>query len=220
MILSILGSWLDCIFPPLCEVCKERCHTRFFCADCWNICALVDPLHRCRHCFQEIEEGTLCRICQRDPWLPFPFAYVFESSAQAYRLCREGKEHPDAMTAFMVVQWEKLRWPIPDVVVPLPGARCFAKSFSSWLETSYAPVLSRCLDQWDCDVEALQEDQTLLLLGEKVSRSMLQGAIEALSEAFPKKIYVLSLLHDFPLFDAECSSSPVSDSLFRDLHRS
>lgn len=119
-----------------------------------------------------------------------PSASVFETSHPALRLCREAKEKPEAVAGFVFFQWERLGWPIPDAVIPLPGAKGIAQAFASWLDRPYIPVMLR----WDCDIEVLEEDWILLLLAEKQSLQILQSSAEALSEAFPKKIYALSLL--------------------------
>ncbi len=186
----MIKAWLDCMFPPFCEVCKEPCRTRLLCPNCWELCAPIDPKERCRHCFAEVEQEGICQRCRSDPILSIPRASVFETSPSTRRLCREAKEKPEAIAAFALFQWERLNWPMPDVVVPLPGALQIAKPFAAWLHRPYDRIFHR----WNCDVESLEEDGILLLLSEKDSAMPLQKSIETLSGAFPKKIYALSLL--------------------------
>ena len=196
LLIAAAKAWIDCAFPPLCKVCKERCRTRLLCPSCWELCSPLDPVHRCRHCFQEIEEDALCQRCRCEPRLSFPSAFVFESTTSAFCVCREAKEAPEALAAFLFVQWERLQWPVPDAVIPLPGASRLAASFSSWLGSSYASVLSYGGGFWECASDRLEEDKILLLLGERASWETLREAAAALGETFPKKVYALSLLRE------------------------
>ena len=191
---SLIQVWCDFLFPPLCKGCDEDSSTGLLCPSCWELCSLPDPAYRCSHCFHEVQSEGLCNVCRFEPSLFFPSAFVFEPSPPAYQLCKEGKEAPEAMAAFLFVQWERLHWPFPDVVVPLPGAKELAKVFSFWLNSSYMPVLSYCNGLWECSVEALEEDLIVLILGDKVSLDLLKEAALALNQSFPKKIYALTLL--------------------------
>lgn len=100
------------------------------------------------------------------------------------------------MAGFLIVQWARLNWPIPDVVIPLPGASHLARSFADWLGCSCAKVLKSFHGSWKCAADSLEENQVFLLLANKTSVEMLEGAAMALREAFPKKIYALSLLRE------------------------
>src|SRR3990167_1564390 len=188
--MNLIQAWIDCVFPPLCQVCKTTCRTRLLCHDCWELCSLPDPIERCRHCFGEIEreEEIICQKCKRNPVLSFPTAFVFESTAPAFALYRKVKEEPETIAAFAIVQWERLNWPVPDAVIPLPRAERIAKPFAFSLECPYARVLSRWGNNWECNDQALKEDQTFLLIGEKVSEAVLREAAEILSDTFPKKL--------------------------------
>lgn len=205
--MNILNAWLDCIFPPLCTFCKEPCRTKLFCPTCWDLCSLPDAEGRCRHCFSEIDgDYKICRICRDSPLLAFPSAFVFESTQPALRLCKGREEDPDSLAAFALLQWERLEWPFPDAIVPLPEAKSFARSFASWLDR---PCLS---------AERLDEDAILLLLGKCVSLKEIHEASERICEAFPKKVYVLTLFHVHSTVDSDLEfarSGPVSGCSYR-----
>jgi hypothetical protein len=187
-------SWLNWIFPPLCTSCSEICSTCFFCPSCWDLCAPADPFHRCRHCFQEMEDPLyLCKKCQDEPHLPFPYAYVFERNGPTLQLCQEIQEIPEAIAAFMLYQWVQLNWLKPEVIIPMPKAKALAKWFAFWLDLPYYSLLSMANHTWECDVETIEEDQILLLLDVNSHFTELQKAVSALSETFPKRIYILSL---------------------------
>lgn len=196
---GVFNSWLDLIFPPLCANCREFCRTSFFCFPCWELCTPVSVLYRCRHCFTEIEEASetynLCFTCQKEPLLSVPYASVFEPTELAYRLCQEKEEIPEALAAFALYQWAHLSWSSPQVVVPMPEAKELAKPFASWLQIPHIDLLSTYNQIWECAHEKIEEDQIVLLLDVNSDLVCLQKAVAALSEAFPKRIYVLSLIH-------------------------
>lgn len=198
---GVFKIWLDLIFPPLCAHCREFCRTSFFCLNCWELCSPPSPLYRCRHCFSEIEEGTfhetynLCLTCQKEPLLFAPYAFVFDSTEAAHRLCREIQEMPEALAAFILYQWAHLSWLSPQIIIPMPGAEVLAKPFAFWMEVPYIDLLDVTNQSWECDGKKIEEDQILLLLDVNSTLPCLQKAIAALSEAFPKRIYVLSLIH-------------------------
>ena len=189
---SILKEWLDLIFPPLCKICKEPCATRLFCPDCWEMCALPDPVGRCRHCFEEMEE-EVCRHCRKKAILPFPSAFVFEPTLPALHLCSMRKEDPETLAAFAVIQWERLDWPMPDVVIPLPKASGLARAFASWLGCFFVDVIDHWNGEWNCKTSILEEEAQILLISVDNTYDDIAKAIEEICEAFPKKIFVLSL---------------------------
>jgi hypothetical protein len=191
---TLVKAWSDLLFPPLCAHCEELCDTQFFCLSCWDLCAPPHPEHRCRHCFIEAED-MLCLQCQKEPLLFAPYASVFEAGTAAQRLCLEGKESPEALGAFALYQWTRLGWPLPDLIIPMPDAQRLVASFALWLDVPYARLLHIYHGLCECRADKIEEDQVLLLFDLNSSLSQLQKAIDALSEAFPKRIYVLSLIH-------------------------
>lgn len=205
---KIIAAWIDCIFPPLCEACKEPAASGLFCSGCWELCAPPDPKGRCRHCFGELDLSVVCRQCRNDPFLPIPSSFVFERSKPVLRLYREAKEKPDDLAAFALFQWERLGWPIPDVIIPLPEVVEITKVFAKWLDRPCVQIF-----RLGADLMLLEEDSVLLLISESDDPFLLQERIKVLGGAFPKKIYSLSLLHDDFVIDSNSGSSRRSSIL-------
>lgn len=182
---------LEFIFPPFCLSCKERCKTKFLCPECWQLCALPDPVERCRHCFEELDgKGNLCLQCRQEKILPIARAYVFDPESPARFL---GVEAIDAMAGFALVQWIQLEWPLPDGIIPMPDADSIAigSSLARLLNVPFIRALNR---DWSYKEDRLEEDQELILFDVSNSIEKLKKSAYALGEAFPKRVYLLSLL--------------------------
>ena len=180
----------DFVFPPLCLACKERCETKFLCPDCWQLCKLPDPAGRCRHCFEELDRrGDLCAQCRQERLLPIARAYVFDPESPAFRL---GCEAAAATASFALVQWIQLEWPTPAAIIPMPDtdSKAIGKAFAMLLDLPFAKALRRGCEYVE---DRLEEDAELLLFDVSNSIEDLRKAAYALSEAFPKRIYLLSL---------------------------
>lgn len=180
---------LDFLFPPICLACRERCSTKFLCPDCWFTCELPDPVERCRRCFEELDQrGDLCSQCRQEPLLTATRAYVFDPASPARYL---GTEYIDAMASFALLQWIQLEWFVPDAIIPMPDSIPMGRAFAELLNIPFVRALSN-----DCEYkeDRLEEEQILLLFDVSNPIENLQKASHALSEAFPKRIYLLSLL--------------------------
>lgn len=186
----MIRAFVDLIFPPLCLHCKERCSTKFFCPECWELCAPPDPVARCRHCFEEVEKPGMCSDCRREPKLPIARAFVFEKEAPVFRF---QEEYPEAMAGFAVNQWIQLEWPQPDWVVPMPDriSISIGKIFSQWNRFPFCKALESGEEFFELRETELGEE--ILLFDAGNSLPDLQKAISALTEAFPKRIVLLSL---------------------------
>ena len=185
--LRFLKIWRDLIFPPFCTACKDRCETKFFCPSCWKMAVPPDPIEKCPHCFEDSE--GLCRICRRNPDLPFSRAFVFEDTEVAMSLAKLESED---LVAFAMVQWVNLEWPLPDIVIPMPGAEGIARQFSAMIGRPMVCCLTY-RETWECDAESLDTDLVLLVIDKSCSKEECHGAIQALSSTFPKRGYLLSL---------------------------
>ena len=133
----------------------------------------------------------MCRRCRKDPLLIFSRASVFDATEAAFQLARA---RPDLLAAFAVHQWAQLDWPVPDVVIPIGKAKKIAQMFAEMIERPYANILKR-KERWECDDEAIDEDLVILLIDDHSPMPECQNAIGALTEASPKKGYLLSLFH-------------------------
>jgi competence protein ComFC len=97
---------------PLCEVCR-------------GLLSLLEPLQRCVYCFCCLDGGYVCHKC-REQVSPFKrVAATFDyqgPSASLIQLLKFSNAPYLAkhLAAFMVVQWTRLSWPLPDFIVPVP----------------------------------------------------------------------------------------------------
>lgn len=175
---NVFSAFCDTIFPPLCVICKEHAQTKIFCPLCWGLCAAPDPIERCPHCFTESD--GLCGQCQRSPRLSFTLANVFEETDPAFHLA---KMDSDTVAAFAIYAWVNLDWTFPDLVIPMPGSKEIAFRFAEMIERPLGSL----------DVEAMDEEQTLLVFNCGGALEELEKAVRGLSFAAPKRGYVLSL---------------------------
>ena len=185
--MNVVQSWLQVIFPPLCQSCKAPAQGPLFCSLCWEQCAPPDPKERCPHCFEE--GGGLCSGCVKKPLLPFSTAWVFEEADPPRILSRQ---RPDTLSSFAQMQWAQLNWPRPDVLIPMPEAKKWSLDWACAADWPYADILSKKGD-WRCDAEAIEEGLTLLVLDVESSAEDLREVCNALAQAFPKKGFILRL---------------------------
>jgi hypothetical protein len=129
----------------------------------------------------------------RAPLLSSPYAYVFDLTRPAQLLVARYRPTPKILAAFVMNQWHSLNWPIPDIVVPIRQTREIAKVFAAWLEIPSIPLLSSASNNWHCATDRVEEDLIYLLLVWDQSVEELEQILSALSEVFPKKVYILSL---------------------------
>lgn len=135
-------------------------------------------------------------------------------------------EHPflsKTAAAFLTIQHERLGWPVPEGIVPIPprikwkGADAvfqIAKMVAKSLQTNLLPVLGRRAGDFPAsrlpiDLHAQTrsfylkkpkqvEDKILLLIDDEiVTGETFQRAAEVLKEGFPKRLYALSFARSF-----------------------
>ncbi|HSX13072.1 MAG TPA: hypothetical protein VLE96_01445 [Chlamydiales bacterium] len=175
---SVFSAFSDILFPPLCVICKERSQTKVFCPSCWSLCSFPDPVNRCPHCF--IESEGLCRQCVTKPLLPFTLGCIFEETDPAFHL---SKMEGETVAAFAINAFVHLEWPIPDLVIPMPGGREVANYFAEMLQRPLGST----------DPEAMNEDQVLLVLNAFHSVEELDKVVKKLALASPRRGFILSL---------------------------
>lgn len=187
---------LDFLFPPFCIECHCRCETRYFCPSCWSLCAPLDPLSCCRHCFAPLEEEKeLCPTCLHHPLLPIPQAFVFAPTAPIWRLQKEAAK---ALAGFAVYQWDRLHWGFFTRVIPFPDPASIeiGRAFASFFNCPLQKVLLQEGEEIVLKEKRLEPHQDLLLIGHRPSQELVQKAILALAQAFPKRMYLLRLFED------------------------
>lgn len=195
--MSFFRSLVDLVFPPICVSCKEVTQLKYLCENCWLQSSLLDLNGRCTHCFDEIEEGVLCARCARNPLLPFQRAAVFDRQSPIFEVLNP--DHAIAAASFAYYQWLKLDWAEPDLIISIPPDKSKVCRAFSDLCSKPNPKLFRRIawplqtEKWEVFEPLIEEHSTVLLFDEGASLKQLQLATTALSAAFPKKVYLISL---------------------------
>lgn len=109
-----------------------------FCEGCGSLLELIDPSERCPSCFSlDYEQGTKsCSACAEQISLFHHMGAAFDYMGPAASLIRQLKygDQPHLARgagAFLVAQLDRLGWPLPDILVPVP------LSFTHWIERGY-----------------------------------------------------------------------------------
>ncbi len=153
----MLSSILSLLYPPLCLHCRESLEkgNPIFCKGCLEQLELIDPTSRCVVCFSTINQtvGKVCPRClHKGQRTISQLAAVFDYMGPASTLikCLKYSQQPylaKGAGAFLVAQWVRLEWPLPDLIVPVPMA------FTHWLERGYnqsallAEIVAEALDR-------------------------------------------------------------------------
>ncbi|EKE08346.1 MAG: hypothetical protein ACD_17C00218G0002 [uncultured bacterium] len=187
---GFFNSILDCFYPPLCIHCNERTDLISLCSQCWQLSQLPDPVLHCKYCFDLLtDEQSLCAQCKQKPLLPVRRAFVFDKGAPAHLL---GMHQAEGLAGFAVFQWIQLEWPFPDAVIPMPdtSSKKIGRAFADLLNVPFIQALKPSYAYVE---ERLEEDQALLIFDVRNDWEFLHKCATSLSEAFPKKMYVLTL---------------------------
>ncbi len=183
-------SFIRFIYSPYCVGCEEPSEMQFLCPECWKNSDPIDPVDRCRHCFEELgEKGDLCLQCRKGAILPIQRAYLFDPESPLLLL---GMDNFMGWAAFALLQWVRLDWMIPGAIVPMPDPISIgvASQIAQMMDFPLVRALSRALEYRE---DRLEEGQIILLLDGGNPISSLQKATLSLFRTFPKKIYLLSL---------------------------
>lgn len=125
---------MNFFFPPLCFHCDTlmKRSGQLFCSGCAKDFELATIEGRCRYCFSEVEGGGICRFCLLGKRWHVKMAAAVDyqgATATLVKLLKGGKIPylAESAAAFMLIQWERLKWPLPDAVVPIPSRFLFWK---------------------------------------------------------------------------------------------
>ncbi len=160
---KLLSPLVHLLFPPLCLHCEKRMknHAYPFCFSCKEELELLNPEYRCVHCFSLLEEKKmLCENCAQQKAPYKRVASVFEYLSPAGSLVKALKyqsrvDFAKTLAAFMVIQFEQLGWPRPELIVPAPQtwlrslergfnqSKLIAEHMSEMLEIEMQDVLKR-----------------------------------------------------------------------------
>lgn len=96
------------------------------------------------------------------------------------------------MAGFALFQWIQLDWPMPTAIIPMPDKNSIeiGMAFAHLLNVPFIRALQK---DYSYKEERLEEDEILLLFNVLNGVENLQKGALALSAAFPKRIYLLSL---------------------------
>lgn len=149
-------SLIHLAYPTKCLHCQLLLPPEelVLCSQCSSFLAPISPHGRCLICFNLLSENLTspCENCLHYPFPGFYTASVFDNEEVAMSLVKHLKyaNQPylaQGMAAFLFVQFERLQWPIPDALVPVP------LSFTNWLQRGYnqsallAKEMGRLLDR-------------------------------------------------------------------------
>lgn len=118
------------LFPPLCLHCNAATERAgdIFCSGCAKRLEMVDSRWRCPYCFgmRYDPEAGHCLDCARQAAFVDGLAATFDYEGPAVSLVNgltsRGQPYlAKGAAAFLAVQWARLQWPFPDVLIPLPG---------------------------------------------------------------------------------------------------
>ena len=165
MKLGILSSsLLNFLFPAFCLHCDaELFQPRgLFCKECLTLFELLDPQEHCLLCFSSLgqSQGRICFACQKRSFATRRLASAFTHSGPAAAFVHRLKYGHSpylakSAAAFMLMQFLRLDWPLPDLIVPVPQSRLrafrrgynqsllLAQHLGKLLERPVADVLKR-----------------------------------------------------------------------------
>ncbi len=127
--MGLIKSLIDFFYPPFCIHCEEPLAGKenVFCSACLGLMELIAPEERCPRCFSDGATSlkTVCRGCaQRAPvWKQAAAAFDYQGPAKTLVSRMKYGNEPylaKGLAAFMASQFIALKWPFPDVIVPVP----------------------------------------------------------------------------------------------------
>lgn len=197
---------------------------------CASLLELIDPNERCPFCFGRdyAPLSKRCGTCVHGERLYYRMAAAFDYRGPAASMIKRLKygQQPylaKGLSSFLAVQFDQLKWPFPDAIVPVP------LSFTHWLERGYnqsallAEELSVYLQVpvWDilkrksgdysqAGLALTQrkqisssfslkrdhqlQDKTILVIDDTMATgSTLQRCAEVLAEGYPARLYALTV---------------------------
>jgi len=161
---EVIHSFLSLLYPPLCLHCKEALYKNqnHLCRECFSLLDLIDPEERCPYCFSQdyLPAKRICSNCRRAGPLfdRMGAAFNYEGPAASLVRCMKYADQPyfaKGMAAFMVRQFVRLGWPLPDLIIPMPIAlmhwlsrgynqsALLAEEISHMLERPWSNILKR-----------------------------------------------------------------------------
>lgn len=136
---SLYQSLIHLAFPAKCIHCQAMLPpgSIVLCAVCVDLLDFIQSEERCSTCFRTLQENSpLCHECMQLPSLYFRMGAAFDYTGPAASLIshlkyRNRPSLAKGMAGFLVGQFDRLQWPLPDALVPVP------LSFSRSIERGY-----------------------------------------------------------------------------------
>lgn len=148
------------VFPSCCLHCEslDLPQGQLLCGLCSDHLPWIDPTGRCSVCFNPTTSKDVCLQCERTP-PPFDCSaaameYIGPAVSLTTRLKYGGLRYlSEGIAALMLVQWERLGWEVPDLIVPSPmsWARRWIRGYnqSELIAAEFAKLLqvpvARCM---------------------------------------------------------------------------
>lgn len=127
MFQDIKNSFTHFFFPAKCLACDECIppNTSLLCLGCSSLLELIDPSTRCPTCFSPIEGEAFCENCVHHSFPYTKMASAFDYVGPAAVLIKKMKYEKlfylaKGIGAFLFIQLDRLDWPLPDLIVPVP----------------------------------------------------------------------------------------------------
>lgn len=117
--------------------CQQKTTDHSLCPECVELLQPIDPSERCKGCFQECNQ-RLCKDCLAQERVFDRTASVFDYLGPGPSLVKRMKYGNQPWLASSIAAWmvyyhtEVLRWPLPDLIVPVPMAwnKKFVRGFN------------------------------------------------------------------------------------------
>lgn len=119
---SLKKSALSLLFPQICLHCQKTLaeEEQVLCSPCFSQLQLLEASGRCQGCFSPSQE-PLCSEC--GPFLTSASCFLYEEAAKSLLRAFKFNQRPDlaqALSSFMLLQIDRLSWPMPDLITFIP----------------------------------------------------------------------------------------------------
>lgn len=131
---------VEFVYPKKCLHCHVRMphETPFLCEGCSTLLMPLEPSERCPSCFNEhfSSNKSRCQNCVENTSYYYRIGAAFEYQGPAATIIKKFKYQnqpylASGIAALLMTQWERLSWPVPDAIIPVPI------SFTHWLSRGY-----------------------------------------------------------------------------------
>ncbi len=135
---KLRDSLMHLVYPASCIHCGEQLGpgASVLCDPCGSLLEMLDPEERCPRCFNLQGADGHCRYCAKNPSIFYRTGAVFSYMGPPASIIKKMKygcqpHLAKGAGAFLIAQFEKMDWSMPDAIVPVPV------SFFHWLERGF-----------------------------------------------------------------------------------